>query len=51
VIPEGTPVKFAMLRFFEKFNWAGKGSRIQVKSKKIFKERDPDFVGRRFGLH
>jgi len=29
VIPKGTPVKFALLLFFEKFNWAGKGSRIQ----------------------
>jgi hypothetical protein len=28
-MPEGTLVKFALLLFFEKFNGAGKGSRIQ----------------------
>ncbi len=29
MIPKGTPVKFALLLFFEKFNWAGKGSPVK----------------------
>jgi hypothetical protein len=37
VIPKGTPVKFALLLFFEKFNSAGKGSSEMLKNYKDLK--------------
>ena len=49
--PKGTPVKFALLLFFEKFNGAGKGLRIQMKSKIIFKENNLYIVSREFGFN
>ena len=37
MIPKGTPVKFALLLLFEKFNWAGKGSSEMLKNYKDLK--------------